>query len=61
MPKSRHRKNHKKKVAAFKRRQQEKKNGMMRQLREKFQEQFAQEVQGEVDKLKDDKTEETNG
>jgi len=61
MPKSRHRKNHKKKVAAFKTKQQEKKNGVMKKLKQKFQEQFASEVQNEVDNLGVGKTEETNG
>jgi hypothetical protein len=51
MPKSRHRKNHKKKVAAYKKRKVEQRNAMMKKLTEQFQQQFAQEVQTEVDNL----------
>jgi len=51
MAKSRHRKNHKQKVEAFKQTQKDKKNAFLKNFREKFKQQFNTEVQAEVDKL----------
>jgi hypothetical protein len=61
MPKSKHRKNHKKKVAAYKKRKQDQRNSMLKRFREQFQQQFAEEVQSEVNKMNEEKSEENNG
>lgn len=55
---SRHRKNHKKKVNAYKQKVKDKKNSLVRRLREQFNKHFAEQVQGEVDKLQQNQTEE---
>lgn len=55
---SRHRKNHKKKVNAYKQKVKDKKNTLVKRLREQFKKHFAEEVQGEVDKLKENQIQE---
>lgn len=55
---SRHRKNHKKKVEAYKQKVKDRKNTIIKKLREQFSKQFAVEVQNDVDKLKETQTEE---
>lgn len=54
MPKSRHRKDHKKKVAARNKKLEEQRNA----LRKKFREQFIKEVQVEADKIRENNKEE---
>jgi len=49
--KSRHRKNHKQKVNAYKQKTKDKKNFLVKRLKEQFNKHFATEVQSEVDKL----------
>jgi hypothetical protein len=53
---SRHRKNHKKKVNAYKQKVKDRKNHMIKKIREQFRQQFTTEVQNEVDKLKEGET-----
>lgn len=48
---SRHRKNHKKKVEAYKQKVKDRKNTIIKKLREQFSKQFAVEVQNDVDKI----------
>lgn len=57
--KSRHRKNHKKKVEAYKQKVKDRKNTIIKKLREQFSKQFATEVQNNVDEL-NQTTNETN-
>jgi hypothetical protein len=53
---SRHRKNHKKKVNAYKQKTKDKKNFLVKKLKEQFSKHFATEVQSEVDNLKENQT-----
>lgn len=54
MPKSKHRKDHKKKVAARNKRLEEQRNA----IRKRFKEQFIKEVQLEADKIRENNKEE---
>ena len=57
MPKSRHRKNHKKKVAAYKQKKQEKKNSLYK----KFREQMENGIQSDVNQINPEENQEVNG
>lgn len=48
---SRHRKNHKKKVNAYKQKVKDKKNSVIKKLKEQFNRHFATEVQNDVNNL----------
>jgi 2',3'-cyclic-nucleotide 2'-phosphodiesterase (5'-nucleotidase family) len=48
---SRHRKNHKKKVNAYKQKVKDKKNSVIKKLKEQFNRHFASEVQNDVNNL----------
>ena len=48
---SRHRKNHKKKVNAYKQKVKDKKNSVIKKLKEQFNRHFTSEVQNDVNNL----------
>ena len=57
MPKSKHRKKHKERVASFKRRQTKKKNDEYKKLSEQFTQQFEQASKVELDNTKENELE----